>query len=120
MKILKLTQDWLVKLLPEGLPYPISTIISGSGGSGKPLIGFALVSDWLRSGGSVIFIALQYPEAKFVKASLNKIYNMNVDEYFDKIAYIQFNNNIRFPGKYCKKYIGCQFIKAGLMGRVCK
>jgi len=94
MKNLKLNQDWLVKLLPEGLPYPTSTLISGPGGSGKPLIGFAFVSDWLKAGGNVIFIALQYPETKFVKASLNKIYNIDVDNYSDNIAYIQFNHNI--------------------------
>jgi KaiC/GvpD/RAD55 family RecA-like ATPase len=94
MKNLKLNQDWLVRLLPEGLPYPTSTLISGPGGSGKPLIGFAFVSDWLKAGGNVIFIALQYPETKFVKASLNKIYNIDVDNYSDNIAYIQFNHNI--------------------------
>ncbi len=39
MDRLALGQDWFNKLLPEGLPVPSSTIISGPGGSGKPLIG---------------------------------------------------------------------------------
>ncbi|MEA3432090.1 MAG: ATPase domain-containing protein [candidate division WOR-3 bacterium] len=94
MKRLKLHQDWLKKLLPEGLSYPTSTLISGPGGSGKPLIGFAFVYDWLKSGGSVIFITLQYPKTKFVKTSLKRLYDLNVDEYTKKLAYIQFDHDI--------------------------
>jgi len=61
MKKLKLHHRWLNEMLPEGLPYPTSTLISGPGGSGKPLIDFAFVHDWLKAGGNVIFIPLQYP-----------------------------------------------------------
>ncbi len=32
-------QDWFDRLLPEGLPIPSLTLLSGPGGSGKPLIG---------------------------------------------------------------------------------
>ena len=37
MKKLKLHRRWLNEMLPEGLPYPTSTLISGPGGSGGPL-----------------------------------------------------------------------------------
>jgi len=94
MKKLKLSQEWLIKLLPEGLPYPSSTLISGPGGSGKPLIGFSFIYDWLKAGGNVVFIALQYAETKFVKTSLRQLYNMDVDSYAGKVAYIQFGHNI--------------------------
>ena len=50
MKTLELEQGWLQKLLPEGLPYPTSTLISGPGGTGKPLVELAFVSSWLRAG----------------------------------------------------------------------
>lgn len=40
-EMLKIHQPWLNELLPEGLPYPTTTLISGPGGSGKPLVGFA-------------------------------------------------------------------------------
>ena len=36
--------DWLQKALPEGMPYPTSTLISGPGGTGKPLVEFAFVA----------------------------------------------------------------------------
>jgi len=95
-KKLRIRQPWLVELLSEGLPYPSSTLISGPGGSGKPLIGFAFVYNWLKAGGNVIFIPLQYPKMELVKASLERLYNLNIDEYSNKIA--------------------CQFIETSCMG----
>jgi len=94
MKKLTLHESWLNELLPDGLSYPSSTLISGPGGSGKPLIGFAFVYDWLKSGGNVVFIALQYPETKFIKTSLQRLYDLNVDKYPKRVAYIQFDYHI--------------------------
>jgi len=93
-KKLRIRQPWLAELLPEGLPYPSSTLISGPGGSGKPLIGFAFVYNWLKAGGNVVFIPLQYPEMKLVKTSLKRLYDLNIDEYSDKIAYIRLNPDL--------------------------
>lgn len=87
-------QPWLAGLLPEGLPYPSSTLISGHGGSGKPLIGFAFVYNWLKAGGNVIFIPLQYPEMKLVKTSLKRLYDLDIEAYSDKIAYIRLNPDL--------------------------
>ncbi len=53
--------EWLDRLMPEGIPIPSSTVISGPGGSGKPLIGLAVVASWLRQGGKVVLVPLQYP-----------------------------------------------------------
>jgi len=93
-KKLRIRQPWLVELLSEGLPYPSSTLISGPGGSGKPLIGFAFVYNWLKAGGNVIFIPLQYPKMELVKASLERLYNLNIDEYSNKIASIRLNPDL--------------------------
>lgn len=35
MERLESNQDWLNDILPEGLPYPTSNIISGPGGTGQ-------------------------------------------------------------------------------------
>lgn len=91
MKKLEINQKWWNKLLPEGLPYPTSTLISGPGGSGKPLIGFAFVHDWLKAGGNVIFIPLQYPDTAFVDKSLKQLYDMDLADYIDSTTYIQFD-----------------------------
>jgi archaellum biogenesis ATPase FlaH len=94
MKKLKIDQGWLNNLIPDGMPYPTSTLISGPGGSGKPLIGLAFVTNWLKAGGNVIFIPLQYPEVNFINTSLNKLYNLNLDNYQKKVVYINFNYHI--------------------------
>jgi len=91
MSVLKIKYEWLAKLLPEGFPYPSSTLISGPGGTGKPLVEFAFVAAWLEAGGSVIGIPLQYPTAEFVGTSMNKLYNINLDNYRGKISFIQFD-----------------------------
>ncbi len=48
MKHLKTNQEWLDQIIPEGIIVPSSTIISGPGGSGKPIIGSLLASSWLK------------------------------------------------------------------------
>lgn len=84
----KIEEEWLQKALPEGFPYPSSTLISGPGGTGKPLVELAFVSSWLKSGGSVIGIPLQYPTAEFVRAAMSKLYNVNLENYHARIAHI--------------------------------
>ncbi len=92
--MLKLEEEWLQKVLPKGFPYPSSTIISGPGGTGKPLVEFAFVSSWLKSGGSVIGIPLQYPTVELVKVAMNKLYKIDLNNYRERIAYIQFDPSI--------------------------
>ena len=79
------------KGITERFPYPSSILISGPGGTGKPLVEFAFVSSWLKSGGSVIGIPLQYPTAEFVNAGMKKLYNVNLENYHGKIMHIQFD-----------------------------
>lgn len=93
-KRLELSQDWLRSVLPEGLPYPSSTLISGPGGSGKPLVGFGFVYDWLKLGGSVIFVPLQYPKTNFVEDSLERLYHLETADYAQQLAYIQFDLDV--------------------------
>ncbi len=89
MNNLHTKQDWFDRLLPEGLPIPSVTLLSGPGGSGKPLIGNVIVSAWLRQGGSVVFMSLQYPDHSFIAAGLKKIAQLNLAEYQDRVAFIE-------------------------------
>jgi archaellum biogenesis ATPase FlaH len=91
MSNLKFTIDWLYKLLPQGLYIPSSTLISGPGGSGKPLVEFAFVAAWIKAGGSVIGIPLQYPTTEMVMSSLNKLYQIDLKQHQKKVAFIQFD-----------------------------
>jgi KaiC/GvpD/RAD55 family RecA-like ATPase len=89
MNALQTQQDWFDRLLPEGLPIPSVTLLSGPGGSGKPLIGNVIVSAWLRQGGSVVFMSLQYPDHSFIVSGLKKIAHLDLDEYQERVAFIE-------------------------------
>lgn len=91
MTKLKPNIKWLDELLPEGILTPSSTLISGPGGTGKPLVEFAFVAAWLKAGGSLIGIPLQYPSGELVRTAMNKLYNMDLKNYHGKIVYIQFD-----------------------------
>ena len=94
MSRLKSNQEWLSEILPEGLNYPSSTIISGEGGTGKPLIGFGIVDDWLKAGGNVIFVPLQYPKTDFVRESLKKLHDLDAEDYEDSLFYVKFDLDV--------------------------
>jgi len=89
MKSFSTNQAWFDRLLPDGIPIPSSTLLSGPGGSGKPLIGNVIVADWLRQGGSVIFMSLQYPDHSFIFAGLKRIAQLDLYNYSDRIAFIE-------------------------------
>ena len=94
MDRLSLSHGWLDRLLPEGIPYPSATVISGPGGSGKPLIGLAIARDWLRAGGSIVFMPLEHSNLAFIAKSFEKLYDLNVEDYAGKTAYIEFDPEI--------------------------
>lgn len=87
-------QEWLDKLMPEGLPIHTSTLISGPGGSGKPLIGDNFVAAWLRQGGSAVFMSLQYPNREFLSTSLQTVTGLDVANYPDQVAIIELDVTI--------------------------
>ena len=94
MKSLKTGISWIDKVIPDGLPLNSSTIISGPGGSGKPLIGETFVSAWLKEGGSVVFMSLQYPNIKFITTSIKNVTGLNLNNYTDKIIFLQLDVSI--------------------------
>jgi archaellum biogenesis ATPase FlaH len=110
MKTLKLEYHNLWKLLPGGLPIPSSTLISGKGGTGKPLVELAFVASWLKNGGSAIGIPLQYPTTEFVKNAMLNLYGIDLWNAKGKIAYLQFD-----PTSCYTKRIGDQVLKTNLL-----
>ncbi|HDN04619.1 MAG TPA: hypothetical protein ENF27_01610 [Chloroflexi bacterium] len=89
MKFIDLDQAWFRELLPEGLPIPSSTLLTGPGGSGKPLIGNVITASWLRQGGSVVFMSLQYPDHSFIYEGLKKVSQLDLDDYQERVAFIE-------------------------------
>lgn len=118
MKTLKTEFEWLKKLIPEGLPYPTSTIISGPGGSGKPLIEFAFVASWLKSGGSLIGIPLQYPSVEFVKSAMLKLFDIDLDNYKKRFVNIQFDVDIDSYEQISDNEIRANLLKPEIINEV--
>jgi len=107
---LKLEEKWLQETLPEGIVYPSSTVISGPGGSGKPLVEYAFVASWLKAGGSVISIPLQYPTMEMGKTALKDLYRVDLSDYENHVSYIQFE-----PDMDKHEEIGKNTVKANLL-----
>ncbi len=95
METLKLTDEWLVDLLPDGWPICTSTLLTGPGGSGKPLIGNVVAATWLREGGSVVFMPLQYPDPEFITSGLKKMTGVDVADHAGRVAYLELDVTLK-------------------------
>jgi len=90
MKKFDVGENWTDKLLPEGISIPSSILISGEGESGKPLVGFSMVSSWLRNQGNLIFI-LTSTGKDFVEKTMKRIYNIDIEDYKENLNFIEFS-----------------------------
>ena len=82
--------EWMGSVLPDGIPVGRTTLISGPGGSGKPLIGFSFVDAWLRAGGSVV-VMLTNSGADFVVETMRALYDIDLEEYGDRVVWVDFD-----------------------------
>jgi KaiC/GvpD/RAD55 family RecA-like ATPase len=92
-------RKWLDGLMPDGLPTNTSTLISGPGGSGKPLIGEAFVAAWLKGGGSAVFMSLQYPSRDFIYTSMKRVTGLDLMDFVNKTAFISLDATIDDMGE---------------------
>jgi len=106
MKI-ELKEEWLRKILPDGFPYPSSTLVSGPGGTGKPLIVLGFVANWLRNGKKAVGVQLQYATMDFVREVMSALYGLDISNY--EIKFIQFDP---FLEKYEEQ---ADYLKANLL-----
>jgi KaiC/GvpD/RAD55 family RecA-like ATPase len=81
--------EWLDRLMPEGIPIPSSMVISGPGGSGKPLIGLAFVASWLCQGGKVIFVPIQFPDRTYTENDLVQLYRVRLSDYVSSFFFVK-------------------------------
>ncbi|WP_181685184.1 hypothetical protein [Halorhabdus salina] len=82
--------EWFQQVLPEGLSIDETTVVSGPGGSGKPLVGFAVVESWLAKGGSVVFL-LTNSGRDFVAETMAELYDVDVEEYASELSFVEFD-----------------------------
>jgi len=118
MKTLKTETTWIDNIIPEGIPLNSTTLITGPGGSGKPLIGEIFVSEWLKNGGSVIFMSLQYPNKEFIIESIKSVAGINLNDYIKKIKFIQLDVEIPGYKKTNSEVINANLVKPDVWDKV--
>jgi len=89
---------WLAEVLPEGFESHRPIVITGPGGSGKPLIGNAFIASWLASGGSVVFLSLQYPQPTFLHESYRRVIGEDLADHQSRIAFVELDTTIDAQG----------------------
>lgn len=94
MNSIQLAAPWAQELMPNGLSVGSSTIISGAGGSGKPLVELAFVAQWLKQGGQAIAFPLQYPSPDFLEESLASLYQLQLKEYTRHHLFVKMNPDL--------------------------
>ncbi len=111
METLKTGINWIDSVLPDGLPLKSTTIITGPGGSGKPLIGETFVATWLKEGGSVVFMSLQFPSTEFISESIKSVTGLDIADYNDRIIFLQLNTEINDLSEAGKNIIEANLVK---------
>lgn len=88
----KLNHKWLDRLLPDGFPFPSSTIISGPGGSGKPLVASLMAVSWLKNGGNVTFLLINSNREYALK--MLSLFDIQPQDYIGQLFFVDFDPEI--------------------------
>jgi len=79
----------LDKLLPDGYPIPGSTLVSGPGGSGKPLISLLFSAAWLDAGGRALFL-LTSTDRAYTERVLD-LFGYDMSRYRGRVLFADFD-----------------------------
>jgi len=115
---LKTGINWIDNVIPEGLPLKSTTLITGPGGSRKPLIGETFVTAWLKRGGSFIFMSLQYPSTEFITERIKNVIGLDINDYKEKIIFIQLDTGISDFHEVNKRIINANLVKPEVWDKV--
>jgi len=111
IKTIKSGIEWMDKVIPEGISLKSTTVITGPGGSGKPLIGETFVAAWLKKGGSVVFMSLQYLGSEFISESIKSVTGLDIQDYKEKIIFLQLDTEISGYQEIDKNHIHANLVK---------
>lgn len=113
---IEIKYEWLRRVLPEGLPYPSSTLISGPGGSGKPLIGYMFSSEWLRNGGYVVFM-LTSTTRGYLENTM-RILGTDLEHFRGKVFFVELDPTIEDIVEVEGSYLKANFVKPEVFDRI--
>lgn len=92
MNTFTVEQDWLRQAMAQGILIPSSTLISGPGGSGKPLMAGMLLASWLKQQGDIIYLLIN-SDRHYAEKVLS-LYGIDAHQYEGRIFYIDFDPQI--------------------------
>jgi KaiC/GvpD/RAD55 family RecA-like ATPase len=109
MRTIKLGIKWIDDALPDGFPVNTSTIVSGPGSSGKPLIGYIFASGWLRNNGSVVFL-LTSTTFEYLKNTI-RILGADIEKYPGRFFVVELDPTITDIAFVSDVHIKANFVK---------
>ena len=92
MKKIMLNIKWIDELLPDGFPMNTSTLVSGPGGSGKPLVGYMFASAYANQNGKLVII-ITSTDRQYVINTM-KIFGTDLAKINDRVYYIELDPSI--------------------------
>lgn len=113
MNKLTLHYKWLNDVLPEGFPYPSSTVLKGPMGAGKPIIAEAFIASWLKEGGKLISMPLQFPYPAFSQENMKALYGVDLNDYANQIVFVSFNPTSQVVEKNGENQLRANLVEPG-------
>ncbi|WP_297073642.1 ATPase domain-containing protein [Thermococcus sp.] len=107
--LVKLGVDWIDEILPKGFPTNTSTLVSGPGGSGKPLIGYSFASGWLKNGGNVVFL-LTSTTLEYLRNTM-RLLGTDLDDYYGRVFFIELDPMIESIEPVSDTHVRANFVK---------
>lgn len=86
---IKIDAEWIDRLLPDGFLFPSSTLISGPGGSGKPLISSLFASSWLKNGGTVTILLIN--SNKEYELKMLSLFGIQQQKFSRQLFFVDFD-----------------------------
>jgi KaiC/GvpD/RAD55 family RecA-like ATPase len=107
--LVKIGVPWGSEILPKGFPTNTSTLVSGPGGSGKPLIGYIFASGWLKNGGAVVFL-LTSTTVEYLQNTM-RLLGADLYKYRSRVFFIELDPTIKGMEIVSDGHIKANFVK---------
>ncbi|NJE10577.1 hypothetical protein E3E25_06520 [Thermococcus sp. MAR1] len=107
--LVKLGIPWIGGIIPRGFPSNTSTLVSGPGGSGKPLIGYIFASGWLKNGGNVVFL-LTSTTLEYLRNTMGLL-GADLDDYGSRVFFVELDPGIEGIEIVSDEHIRANFVK---------
>ncbi|MFO7939706.1 MAG: hypothetical protein R6U66_08155 [Bacteroidales bacterium] len=94
MKKVKFTDNHLEPILPYGYPHPSSTLLKGNSMEGKLAFEWAFMADWLKAGGSLVVLLIQWTSVAHFKKAMAKSTDLDIARYEEHSMYVLFDAHL--------------------------